>query len=350
LSGNGGVFGFSFDGTLFPICDSTRCGEENLIDDFASERRFCCVGDRVMSGLLWTRLFSRLKGAFRRNWRFLISTVLSSVLIAFLPSLGPYVYNKIVEKDVVVYFIDGGDLDELLNVVNASWRKEILGNVSNEKKLEEFIKKHEQESKSKASATLSTGLLRELFDFYFPSDYGRGIWHEVTILEIRNNRSQEIKKVQVKVPDVFSLSGIRVLAPDLHPNKISEMEKSFSLNKDTRTLFLNEIGEFPANSVVRIYLIGSTSTFPFKGPTITFEGGAAKIVHLKRLDPQMEEQLKRLYPVWPSWQVFLLSAICVMMGYLVYKIRKKDNPAESSPKTPNAKGVNDDTDLPKSDP
>ena len=266
----------------------------------------------------------RIKQFIEKNGKFFAAMASLLIIISFLPAYGTWLINKLTIRDVDALFVYGQDIEELLNVVQKNWIKKIYDKVSDQETLENFFKQHAKRSNRDLRPVLELAIIKDLFDFYIPSsgDF-RYIMNNIFILEIRNNRKDAIRKLSIRVPGVIGVSKIDIIAGDLQPEKIAELEKSWSLNEVSNTLFLGEIEKLPGYSTARIYLQGSF-VFVFKEAlTVRFEGGEAKVIELKRYDPSIDRILARGYrPLWRSWQFFFITTILVLVLYLVYKTRK----------------------------
>ncbi len=272
-------------------------------------------------------VLSRLKRFYKTTGKFLASILPFIILLSYLPSLGSVLYNKIFAEDVIALVIQGDDIGELLAVVKANWTQRLHDKTSDNENLKAFLETIEEESRIDVGQSLEIGLVRELFDFYVPSisDFDP-LSREIILLEIQNPRHKKIEDISIMVPGVYSVSNVKVLAGQLHPQKINEIETSWSLNEESNTLFFSDIDELPPNSATRIYILGYIGYIPsFDHPVITFNGGTAKNIELDRMDPSMLRLYQRgIYPLWPNWQTFLISTILVLIAYLIIITRKQE--------------------------
>lgn len=146
------------------------------------------------------------------------------------------------------------------------------------------------------------------------------------MVELRNNKNKKLRRVSISIPGFHSVKGIKIITSALHPDKVSELQTSWSLSKDKSVLFLKEIGELPPLAEIQFYIFGdylpvSFSAF-FEPVNISLEAGSTKVIREIKVIPGLME-----YPRWirfPSLDTIFIAGIFALVWYLVFIIKRKE--------------------------
>jgi hypothetical protein len=260
-----------------------------------------------------------VKNFFSKTWVILPGLAALAILFNFAISGVKWGYAKLTEKDVLVSVIHGHVIDDFIKEIRNNYRKEILDSITDEKKIKSFFQANKKKLKPYLKKDLDIGFIKESINFGLKQfeDPWMSL-NSLEFIEIRNLKEERIRKVSIRVPGIYNYSHVKIITDSIPSDKVTEIEKKCSLNKDTNILFLNGIEELPPNSLFRIFIFGFGFLPAFDEVTVSFEGGAGKVRVATSRYSDFEGFFRKTRAFqFPSLQIILISIILVMIFYLV---------------------------------
>ena len=257
------------------------------------------------------------------NYKLLATLSAIIIIIAYLLTGIAWLKNNIVVGDVICV-LDDSKNEELANFIQASYidniKKYFADSEHMKFRLERYSEKFNDNSDKKDELKFINSFVPfAINDMDIMDD-------EIIVLYIENQKSKPIKKVKIKVPDIWRVSNVKIISNVLTPNEIYKIEESWSLNKDSHVLFFEEIIEMPSNAYLKIYIRGSGGPSIFdKTKFVTYEGGTAK-EHWTKPDNISLRRLAKYTP--PSIELFILIAILVIIIYQIIRNSKTNNKSD----------------------
>jgi hypothetical protein len=254
------------------------------------------------------------------NYKVLATLSVVIIILSYLLTGIVWLKNNIVIGDVICV-LDDNKYKELSSFIQKSYSEGIKNYFADSEKMEEDIKRYSEKFNDKSNKKDKLKFIESFVPFVISDFYVRG--DDIIFLYIENQKSKPIQKVKIKVPTIWHVFNVKIISNALTPNEIAKIEKSWSLNEDSRVLFFEEIKEMPSNSYLKIYIQGSGHPSIFDKTTfVTYEGGKAKEHWLK---PEYISLRRLAQYTPPSMELFILIAVLVIIIYQTLRNIKTNN-------------------------